>query len=131
LGGGLDPVVIGMHLESSCPVTCEVVDKLGSDRGGVPVRLDDRLVVLEEFRIPPEFDPQSVPVFNVNSFAFDAPALLNLDLEWTYFEVSKKADRRTAIQYERLINEVTFSLDTLYLRVPRDVVDSRFIPVKD
>ena len=81
--------------------------------------------------ISPEFDPQTVPVFNVNSFAFDAPALLNLDMEWTYFEVSKKADGRTAIQYERLINEVTFVLDTQYLRVPRDGGESRFLPVKD
>lgn len=131
LGGGLDPVLIGMHLESECAVSCEVVDKLGSDRGGIPIRWEDRLVVLEEFRIPPEFDPQTVPVFNVNSFAFDAEALLDLDMEWTYFEVSKKAEGRTAIQYERLINEVTFTLATQYLRVPRDGSASRFLPVKD
>ncbi len=131
LGGGLDPVLIGMHLESECAVSCEVVDKLGSDRGGIPVRLGDRLVVLEEFRIPSGFDPQSVPVFNVNSFAFDAPALLDLEMEWTYFEVTKKAEGRSAIQYERLINEVTFTLDTQYIRVPRAGSESRFLPVKD
>jgi len=131
LGGGLDPALIGMHMANDCAVTCEVVDKVGSDRGGIPARLDSRPVVLEEFRIPPSFDPQTVPVFNVNSFAFDAPALLSLEMEWTYFEVKKKVSGRTAIQYERLINEVTFELDTQYLRVPRTGKASRFLPIKD
>ena len=131
LGGGLDPVLIGMHLKSSAAVTCEVVDKVGSDRGGIPVRLDGKPVVLEEFRIPSTFDPQTVPVFNVNSFAFGANELRSLKLDWTYFEVKKKVEGRTAIQYERLINEVTFALPTQYVRVPRSGPCGRFLPVKD
>lgn len=131
LGGGLDPVLIGMHLAHDCAVTCEVVDKVGSDRGGIPARLDGRLVVLEEFRIPETFDPAVVPVFNVNSFAFDAVALQDLDIDWTYFEVQKKVEGRTALQYERLINEVTFALPTRYVRVARSGPRGRFLPVKD
>lgn len=131
LGGGLDPVLIGMHLESECAVTCEVVDKDDGDRGGIPVRLDGQPVVLEEFRIPENFDPSSVSVFSVNTFGFDAQKLASLDSEWTYFEVKKNVEGRTAIQYERLINEVTFHLKTQYMRVPRTGIDSRFFPVKD
>jgi UTP--glucose-1-phosphate uridylyltransferase len=131
LGGGLDPVAIGLHIRRGRPVTCEVVDKEGSDRGGIPARLNGRPVILEEFRIPPTFDPQGVTVFNVNTFAFDASALQNLHMDWTYFEVKKTVDERIAVQYERLINEVTFQLDTQYLRVPRNGADSRFLPVKD
>src|SRR5690606_2255854 len=131
LGGGLDPVAIGLHLRRGRPVTCEVVDKEGSDRGGIPARLDGRPVILEEFRIPPSFDPQNVKVFNVNTFAFDALALQELRMDWSYFEVKKSVDNRVAVQYERLINEVTFELDTQYLRVPRHGVGSRFLPVKD
>lgn len=131
LGGGLDPVLIGMHLAHDCAVTCEVVDKVGSDRGGIPARLEDRLVVLEEFRVPETFNPETVPVFNVNSFAFDARELLDLSMAFTYFEVQKKVDGRTAIQYERLINEVTFVLPTRYVNVPRSGPRGRFLPVKD
>lgn len=131
LGGGLDPVLIGMHLESECAVTCEVVDKDDGDRGGIPVRLDGKPVVLEEFRLPESFDPSSVSVFSVNTFGFDAQKLASLDAEWTYFEVKKKVEDRTAIQYERLINEVTFHLKTQYVRVPRTGIESRFLPVKD
>jgi UTP--glucose-1-phosphate uridylyltransferase len=131
LGGGLDPVVIGQHLAHGKPVTCEVVDKEGADRGGIPARLDERPVILEEFRIPPSFDPQTVSVFNVNTFAFNAQVLSDLEMDWSYFEVLKKVDGRPAVQYERLINEVTFQLETRYLRVPRHGASSRFLPVKD
>jgi UTP--glucose-1-phosphate uridylyltransferase len=131
LGGGLDPLLIGLHLESDCAVTCEVVDKDDGDRGGIPVRLDEKPVVLEEFRIPDSFDPSSVSVFSVNTFGFDAEKLLELNAAWTYFEVKKKVEDKTAIQYERLINEVTFHLPTQYVRVPRTGIESRFFPVKD
>lgn len=131
LGGGLDPVLIGMHLSQSCSVTCEVVAKVGTDKGGIPVNLDGKLVVLEEFRIPPTFDPKEVPVFNVNSFAFDAKALAELEMDWTYFEVHKKVGAQPVIQYERLINEVTLALPTRYVKVPREGAASRFLPVKD
>ena len=59
LGATLDPVILGWHLDHGLPVTCEVVDKVGSDRGGIPVRLDQRPVVLEEFRLPEGFDPRA------------------------------------------------------------------------
>lgn len=131
LGGGLDPTLIGMHLSGRQPVTCEVVDKLATDRGGIPVRLEGMPVVLEEFRIPTTFDPSQVRVFNVNSFGFDASTLDRLQMDWTYFRVEKKVAERPAIQFERLINEVTFQLSTLYVRVPREGARSRFLPVKD
>lgn len=131
LGGGLDPLVVGFHLDGQKAVTCEVVDKVPGDRGGIPVRLDGRPVVLEEFRLPESFDPEGVRVFNVNTFLFDAVQLRDLDLEWTYFVVSKKVDGEPVVQFERLIGEVTFALPTRYLVVPRTGAGSRFLPVKD
>ncbi|MCH2108105.1 MAG: UTP--glucose-1-phosphate uridylyltransferase [Polyangiaceae bacterium] len=131
LGGGLDPLLIGYHLDQKKPVTCEVVEKRGSDRGGIPLKLDGNFVVLEEFRIPPSFDPQQVPVFNVNSFAFDVAALSDLNFDWTYFRVEKKVNETKVIQFERLLNEVTFHLATSYVKVPRSGPFSRFLPVKD
>jgi UTP--glucose-1-phosphate uridylyltransferase len=130
LGGGLDPVLIGMQLESECAVTCEVVARDG-DRGGSPVVLDGRPVVLEDFRLPAGFDGAAVSAFSINNFGFDAERLLQLDMDWTYFEVVKNVDGQRAVQYERLINEVTFGLPTQYVRVPRAGHGSRFLPVKD
>ncbi len=131
LGATLDPVVLGWHLDQRALTTCEVVDKVGSDRGGIPVRLDGRPVVLEEFRIPPSFDPATVRVFNTNTFHFDARALLDLRMEWTYFTVKKSAGGAPVIQFERLLGEVTSALDTRFLRLPRLAPESRFLPVKD
>jgi UTP--glucose-1-phosphate uridylyltransferase len=131
LGATLDPMIIGLHAARGRPVTCEVVDKVETDRGGIPVRHGNRTVVLEEFRIPESFDPSRVRVFNTNTFHFDAAALRDLAIEWTYFVVNKKVQGKTAIQFERLINEVTHHLDTTYLRVPRAGARSRFLPVKD
>jgi UTP--glucose-1-phosphate uridylyltransferase len=131
MGGTLDAAVIGFHLAHGKPVTCEVVDKLASDRGGIPAWVDGTLCVLEEFRIPPTFDPQTVRVFNTNVFHFDAPALLDLHVPWTYFTVKKKVDGRDVVQFERLVNEITSHLPTVYLHVARDGVASRFLPAKD
>lgn len=131
LGATVDPAVIGWHLAHGAPVSCEVVDKLGSDRGGIPARWNGRPVVLEEFRLPEAFDPGQVRVFNTNTFCFDAKALFELDMEWTYFKVEKKNEGEPVIQFERLIGEVTSHLDTRFLLVPRQGVESRFLPVKD
>jgi len=131
LGGTLDPLVLGFHLSHGLPVTCEVVDKLPTDRGGIPVRHGGRTLVLEEFRIPKSFDPSIVRVFATNTFHFDARVLAQAELPWTYFVVQKKVGGQTAIQFERLINEVTSHLDTRYLKVPRTGKESRFLPVKD
>ncbi len=131
MGGTLDPVILGFHLAHGLPVTSEVVDKLGSDRGGIPVRVDGRPCVLEEFRIPPSFDPASVRVFNTNVFHFDARALFELDMPWTFFTVTKQVDSKPVIQFERLVNEVTSVLPTKYLHLPRIGEKSRFLPVKD
>lgn len=131
LGAGLDPKIIGFHIRHGKPVTCEVVEKVETDKGGIPVRVDGRPIILEEFRIPATFDPKSVRVFSTNTFHFDARALLDLDMNWTYFTVEKIVDGRRAIQFERLINEVTSWLDTKYLKCPREGKASRFLPVKD
>jgi UTP--glucose-1-phosphate uridylyltransferase len=131
MGGTLDPLVIGFHLAHGKPVTSEVVDKLPSDRGGIPAYVDDTLCVLEEFRIPPSFDPATVRVFNTNVFHLDARAIQDLDIPWTYFTVKKKVGDKSVVQFERLVNEVTSYLPTAYLHMPRDGAASRFLPVKD
>ncbi len=93
LGGTLDPRLIGFHLAHGSAVTSELVDKLADDRGGIPVRVDGKLRVLEEFRLPPGFDPNSVRVFNTNTFHVSARALLELSMNWRFFAVEKRSSR--------------------------------------
>lgn len=131
IGATLDPALVGMHIESGSSLLCEVADKEGTDKGGIPARLDGRPVILEEFRIPSRFDPSQVRMFNTNNFHFRAEALAELDMDWTYFVVEKEVDGKPAVQFERIINEVASHLDTSFVRVPRHGAESRFLPVKD
>jgi len=131
LGGTVDPALVGFHLAHGADVTSELVDKLADDRGGIPVRVDGKLRVLEEFRIPPSFDPSTVRVFNTNTFHVTARALRDLAMEWRFFAVQKKVDGVPVVQFERIVNEITDELSTVYLRLPRTGEAARFLPVKD
>jgi UTP--glucose-1-phosphate uridylyltransferase len=131
LGATVDPAIIGFHLDHGGPLTVELVDKVGSDRGGGPVRWNGKPIITEEFRLPVDFDPTTVPVFNTNTFLADAAALKDLAMEWTYVEVEKAIGPHKAIQFERLLGEITAGLPSHFLRVPREGVVARFLPVKD
>jgi UTP--glucose-1-phosphate uridylyltransferase len=131
LGASVDPLVLGWHIDGGAQLTVEVVDKRAGDRGGIPVRLDGRPVVLENFRLPAGFDEDTVRVFNTNTFVADAQALRDLEMDWSWFRVEKSVDGRPAIQFERLVGELTSTLDSRFLRVPRAGGESRFLPAKD
>jgi UTP--glucose-1-phosphate uridylyltransferase len=133
LGASIDPVVLGQFataVDRGIDVQCEVCRKEG-DKGGIPVHAEGKLQVLEEFRLPEGFDPATVDVFNTNTFLVRAEPLLRQPLTWTYFEVEKKVDGRPAIQFERLLQEITAQMPSTYLEVSRDGASSRFLPVKD
>ncbi|MBM4356651.1 MAG: UTP--glucose-1-phosphate uridylyltransferase [Deltaproteobacteria bacterium] len=130
LGASVDEAILGHHLASGAALTAEVVEKRAGDAGGGPVLHDGRVIIAENFRLPPSFDPSTVPVFNTNTFLVEAEALLRLAMPWTYLEVKKQVAGREAVQFERLLGELTMALDTHLLEVPRDGLASRFLPVK-
>jgi UTP--glucose-1-phosphate uridylyltransferase len=89
------------------------------------------LQVLEEFRLPRDFDATHVNVFNTNTFLVSAQALETAAIAWNWFEVEKNVDGAPAIQFERLLQELTGAMRATYVRVPRRGAAARFIPVKD
>jgi UTP--glucose-1-phosphate uridylyltransferase len=140
LGTTIDAALFGAFVEKGADVLVEVAPKVQGDRGGIPVWADAsdetggvvrRLQVLEEFRLPKGFDASAVRVFNTNTFLVSAAALTNTRVRWSWFEVEKKVGDRTAVQFERLLQELTSSMRATYVRVPREGVDARFLPVKD
>jgi UTP--glucose-1-phosphate uridylyltransferase len=135
LGATVDPAILGLFASRAEPVLVEVAPKVPGDRGGIPVWADApagrMLQILEEFRLPPGFDAAKVPVFNTNTFLVRADALLTARTASTWFEVEKKVGDKTAVQFERLLQELTAQMPAAYVRVPRDGAESRFLPVKD
>jgi UTP--glucose-1-phosphate uridylyltransferase len=130
LGATLDPAVIGAHLAAGKAITAELVRKEKGDKGGAPARLDGTPQIIEAFRFPPSFDQDSIPLFNTNTFVFDAAAI-DRDFDLTFFRVEKKVDDAKVIQFERLVGQLTAFLPTHFLEVPRGGATGRFQPVKD
>ncbi len=131
LGATPDPAIVGALVASGKKVLVEVCKKAPGDRGGIPVRVEGKAQILEEFRLPEGFDPASVDVFNTNTFVVEARALLEAEIDWTWFSVSKKVDGKSVLQFERLVQEIAAVLPSMFLTVPREGDDPRFLPVKD
>lgn len=129
LGASLDPVILGAHIAGGRPMTVELVRTRAGDVGGFPAVVDGRLTIVEAFRAPEGFDARSAPVFNTNTFVFDLEALDRAwDLSW--FAVQKQVEGRTAVQFERLVGQLTDFLDATWLVVPRDGAACRFLAIK-
>ncbi len=130
LGATLDPALIGLHLQLGSKISAEVVRKVPGDKGGAPARLEGVPQIIEGFRFPKDFDQDSIPVFNTNTFIIDADAI-DRDFDLPFYKVEKQVDGKTAIQFERLVGEVTRFLPTKFIEVEREGADGRFLPAKD
>ncbi len=130
LGATLDPALIALHVELGSAITAEVVRKEKGDKGGAPARLNGTAQIIEGFRFPKSFDQDSIPVFNTNTFVLDAAAI-DRDFELPFYKVEKSVEGRTAVQFERLVGELTAFVSTRFVEVPREGADGRFLPAKD
>lgn len=131
LGAAIDEAMLGRFVATGKDVMVEVCPKVEGDRGGIPVHANGKLQVLEEFRLPTDFDARTVRVFNTNTFLVRAEALATAAIDWSFFYVEKKVDGAVAVQFERLLQELTAALPSAYVEVPREGDGARFLPVKD
>jgi UTP--glucose-1-phosphate uridylyltransferase len=129
LGAELDPLVLGFHLARGRALTAEVAATLPGDVGGAPAFVGDRLQIVEGFRFPAGFDFARVPFMATNTFAISL-SLLERDFPLSWFYVEKSVDGRTAVQMERLVNELSNFVPTSYLATPRAGPRGRFFPIK-
>jgi UTP--glucose-1-phosphate uridylyltransferase len=124
----LDPVVIGLHISSGNRLTCEVAPS-HSGSGGAPYVLDGHAQIVEDFRIPADFDRSLTTTVNTNSLTVDAEALLEPS-PLTWFNVQKEVVGTQVVQFERLVGELSAFVSTTMLLVEGDGPDGRFQPVK-
>ena len=131
VGATLDPAVAGLHRDLGGAITAELVSKRPGDVGGLPVRrADGSLAIAEAFRVPEGFPHEQFPLFNTNTLWIDLAAL-DAPAGFTWCVARKTVDDRAAIQFERLVGELTWWHPSRYVHVPREGAASRFVPVKD
>jgi UTP--glucose-1-phosphate uridylyltransferase len=130
LGATLDPAILGQHLRSGVDMTIEIGRRTPGEAGGMPLRVSGKLQIVEDFRVPSDFDVARVPLFNTNTFVLAARAI-DRDFPLSWFLVRKKVDGREAIQFERLVGQLSAFLPCACIEVPRSGDDGRFQPVKD
>ncbi len=129
LGAELDPVLIGLHLARERALTAELAATLPGDVGGAPAFVNGRLEMVEGFRFQAGFDSRRLPFLATNTFAISLRLLAEgHPLSWFYVE--KSVDGRTAVQMERLVNELSRFVETTYVATPRGGPTGRFFPIK-
>ncbi len=129
LGAELDPLLVGFHLARERELTAELAETLPGDVGGAPAFVDGRLQIVEGFRFPPGFDFATVPFMATNTFAISR-TLLDREYPLSWYYVEKTVDGQTAVQMERLVNELSSFVPTRYLVTPRGGPRGRFFPIK-
>lgn len=121
-----DPKVVGQHIVSKKPVTCEVTQNQKEDTGGILCNHMGSRQVVEKFRLSGESDPSSFAWLSTNSMVINA----NLDFEnirWSWHRVKKSIDGKLVVQYERLLQDLTSTYQTQFIGVQRKC---RYVPVK-
>jgi UTP--glucose-1-phosphate uridylyltransferase len=129
LGATVDPVLVGLHLHLGRRVSVEVARRRPSDKGGMPVLLDGRLMLLEGLRWPPDMDGPGYRAFNTNTFYIEREVFEDPP-ELAAYPVRKEVRGRPVVQFERILGEVTHHVDTAFILVEQEGGSSRFIPVK-
>ena len=125
LGAALDPGLLGRFVGSEAEMMVEVAPKLPGDKGGAPAEVDGRLKIVEGFAFPEAFDPDRIPVFNTNTLWFRTDAL-DRDFPLRWYVVRKDVGGEEVVQFERLVGQASWFLETEWAEVGRD----RFLPVK-
>lgn len=125
LGASLDPALVGHFAASGAQMMAELAPKNPGDVGGAPAAVDGRVQIVEGFAFPDGFDQDSIPVFNTNTLWFRTDAL-DQDFPLRWYVVHKTAGDQQVVQFERLVGQLSWFLDTAWLEVSRD----RFLPVK-
>ncbi len=125
LGATIDPALLGHFAASGSEMLVEVVTKGKGDVGGCPARVGGRLCIVEGFAFPPSFDQSRISVFNTNTLWFRVDAL-DRDLPLRWYTARKTSNGDPVVQFERLVGQASWFLDTAFVNVPR----GRFLPVK-
>ncbi len=125
LGSTIDPVLLGYHIQQSSGRTVELASKQPGDAGGAPCFVDDELIIVEQMKFPTDFDQDTIPWFNTNTFWFTLQDLRSFEEDLPLILAEKTIAEGDVIQLEHFACDV--NVPSSYIVVPRE---TRFWPVK-
>ncbi|MBP7652258.1 UTP--glucose-1-phosphate uridylyltransferase [Candidatus Dependentiae bacterium] len=126
VGACVDTVILGYHKAKMKSVTVEVAKKNKGDKGGVPAIVDGIPQIVEGFKLPDNFDHDSIKEFNTASYIFSMN-IFEKKINLPFYVVEKKIEKENVIQFERIAGDLTMFFDSNYIEINRK---DRFIPVK-
>lgn len=126
LGATIDELILGYHIYKNSEMTVELAQKYPGDKGGAPAIVNGHLEIVEQFKFPPDFNQDSISVFNTATYIFEAKSL-NRKFNLPFYYVEKKVGDKKVIQFERLAGDLSLFLKTEYMVVNRK---ERFFPIK-
>ena len=122
----LDPAIVGQHILSKKPITCEVTQHVTNDTGGILCNHMGFKQIVEKFRLSGHSDLNAYSWISTNSMVINAD--LEFDtVKWSWHRVKKRIGEKLLIQYERLLQDLTSTFQTQFIGVDRKC---RYMPVK-
>ena len=125
LGASLDPLLLGRFARARAELMVEVVERQAGERGGSPCLVNGRVQIVEDFAFPAGFEKAAIPCFNTNTLWFRTEALES-DYPLRWYSVEKQALGQPVVQFERLVGQLSWFLETEWALVSRE----RFLPIK-
>ena len=129
LAATLNPAIVGLHITSGYPLSFEVTKAFPGERGGIPLKVKGRKRLVEWLRLPADFNRKLMPYFNTNTMYFTVEALAK-NVYNVPIAVVEKCIPQKVIQFETIAGELSVFLDSNFILVPREGLETRFIPVK-
>ena len=127
VAANVDDSILGLHHANNVPVTCEVVKKSQLDKGGLLCKINGVNQIVEEFRMTHETDTSQFQLMNTNTMILKADLDFNA-VNWRWHRIKKNLNGRLAVQYERLLQQLTEHFRTQFVEVQRN---KRFISAKN
>lgn len=118
--------IVGQHIESSTPVTCEVVRRSTEDRGGILCNHHGVDQIVEHFRFSIPLESDKFKWFSTNTYIFKADLDFST-VKWSWHRTKKEVNHHLVVQHERLMQDLTATFQTQFIEVPRE---ERFMPIK-
>ena len=125
----LSPQMIGRHLEQAKALSVEIAPQHLGDRGGAPLEYQNKVQIIESFRLPEDFPHHEVKFFNTNTLIFNVH-VFRKEYPLTWFRADKRIGSHNVVQFERLMGEITAFEDAAFLEVSRSEPNCRFWPIK-